>query len=41
MQDEIAATTKEDKKQRLTRKLDLVREQMDRASWLQDRIDSP
>ncbi|WP_136440671.1 hypothetical protein [Pacificoceanicola onchidii] len=36
---EIADTPKDDKKTRLRQKLALVHEQLERAAWLQDRID--
>ena len=35
---ELAETEKPDKKRRLKRKLELVREQKDRAHWLRDKI---
>lgn len=35
---ELAETDKESKKRRLERKLELVREQQDRARWLQEKI---
>ena len=38
---EIADTQKESKIKRLKRKLELLREQQDRARWLQKKIDNP
>ncbi len=38
LQDELAVTTKKSRKQRLTLKLELVREQQARARWLKDNI---
>lgn len=36
--DELSDTEKESKKHRLERKLEMVREQMDRARWLEKKI---
>ena len=41
LQSEIATAEKADKKQRLSRKLELVQEQLKRAAWLQDEIREP
>jgi molecular chaperone GrpE (heat shock protein) len=41
LQADIADTAKEDKKRRLNQKLELVRKQLERASWLQDKISEP
>jgi len=41
LQAELAETDKETKKQRLERKLELVREQQGRARWLETKIGNP